>query len=185
MQDFSMHILDIAQNSVRAEAKDIAITVIEDTDKNLLSFSIEDNGCGMSPEMLKAVRDPFTTSRTTRKVGLGIPMLEQTCQQCNGYLEIESVVGKGTKLKAVMEHNHIDRPPMGDLAETVFLLIVSNTGHDFMYRHVYNNREYFLDTREVKEVLEDLPLTDPSVMEWLKANIQEGLTEITDVGDEE
>jgi hypothetical protein len=178
MKELSMHILDIAQNSVTAGAKNIALTVVEDMAANVFSFEITDDGCGMSEEMLRKVRDPFTTTRTTRKVGLGIPLLEQTCLQCGGRLDLESVLGKGTRLKAAMELGNIDRPPMGDIVNSIFLLIYSHPEIDFKYKHIYTGIVYELNTCEIREIAGDIPLNDPEIAEWLKNNISEGLAEI-------
>ncbi|MDR1530725.1 MAG: ATP-binding protein [Clostridiales bacterium] len=180
MRELSMHIMDITQNSVRADARNVEVRVCEDLRANKLSFSVSDDGCGMSPELVEKVRDPFTTSRTTRKVGLGIPMLEQTCLQCGGFLEISSQVGLGTAIKAQMDYDNIDRPPLGDMANTIHVLAIMNPDINLKYIHQYisasgQGREYCLDMAEVKEVLDGLPLDEPSVMEWIKGNIEEGL----------
>lgn len=178
MKELSMHIMDITQNSVRADAKHITIEVTEDIINNIFSFSIEDDGKGMSKDFLESVRDPFKTSRTTRKVGLGIPFLQQTCNQCGGELILESTEGKGTYLKAVMEYDNIDRPPMGDLENSIFLLIVMNPGIIFKYSYIYNSEKYELDMAEVYEVLGDVSLETPEISEWLKENIREGMESV-------
>ncbi len=170
-----MHILDIVQNSIRAEASYIKILVDEDIVNNRLTFSVSDDGCGMSEEMLRTVRDPFTTSRTTRKVGLGIPMLLQTCRMCNGDLTLDSELGKGTTITATMDYDNIDRPPMGDMANSLYILIVANPSMDFYYRHKINEHEFELDTKEIREVLGDVPLNAPDVCQWLKETIYEGM----------
>lgn len=174
MKEFSMHILDIAQNSIVAGATKISIELKEETENNLFYFSVADNGKGMSQEFIQKVRNPFTTSRTTRKVGLGIPMLEQTCVQCGGRLDIESEVGEGTKITASMEYANIDRPPLGNMPETLYILILMNQQVTFHYYHKYDSREYVLDMAEVREVLGDLPLDELSVAGWLKENIEDG-----------
>ena len=175
MKDFAMHVLDIAQNSISAGAKLIELEIIEDTEKNIFCFTIRDDGCGMDAEMVNQVRSPFTTSRTTRKVGLGIPMLDQTCQLCGGSLAIESEPGKGTKLCALMRLDSIDLPPLGDIADIVHMLIVTNEALDFVYTHALGENHFSLDTHEIKQVLEGVPLSEPSVMGWLKETIAEGL----------
>jgi anti-sigma regulatory factor (Ser/Thr protein kinase) len=181
MREFAMHIMDITQNSVRAGAENIHITVRENEQTNSLLFSVADDGCGMSEELLRRVRDPFTTSRTTRKVGLGIPMLEQTCETCGGALSIQSAPGQGTTLTAQMEYRHIDRPPLGDMVNTLHVLALMNPTVNLTYTHHYTtpqgqSREYVLDMGEVKATLEDVPLDDPAVIAWLKEDIQEGIT---------
>ncbi len=178
MKELSLHILDIIENSVRAEAIFIEFSIIEDTTKNLFIFQVKDNGKGMSSEFIQQVRNPFTTSRTTRKVGLGIPLLDDLCKMCNGVVEIESTVGVGTTLKATMEYNHIDRIPLGDMASTMVTLILSNPEINFHYTHEYNERQFVLDTKEVKNLLEGVPISELSVVQWLKEYIIENLSEI-------
>ncbi len=179
MKEFSMHILDIAQNSIRANATKITIEIDENITKDYLMFSIEDNGCGMTKEMIEKIRDPFTTSRETRKVGLGIPFLEQTCLMCGGSLDIKSKVGVGTKLTCRLLYNSIDRPPMGDIASSIHLLVIMNKDVSFKYIHTINDKQYMLDTEEVAEILGDeVPIDSPEISEWLKQNIVEGLAEL-------
>ena len=174
MQDISMHILDIVENSIRAKATVIQIHIKEDREENLFSFTVTDNGKGMSPALLKEVKNPFTTSRTTRKVGLGIPMLNQTCQMCGGTLEIESKEQAGTRLTASMELNHIDRPPLGDISSTIYILIISNPWIDFHF--TYQNKEIFVfDTIKIKEALDGVPITEPEISRWIKEALQEGI----------
>ncbi len=183
MKEISMHIMDIIENSVKAEARDIKVEIIESETENIFSLYVEDNGCGMSLDMLEKVRDPFTTSRTTRKVGLGIPMLEQTCIQCNGGLYLESTPGKGTVLKAHMEYNNIDRPPMGDIINSLYLLLIMHPETDFLYIHRFNENEFILDTKEIKEIIDPMPLNDPEIGEWLKSFIEEGIESLKQPAD--
>lgn len=178
MKDFSMHLLDIVQNSLRAGASRIEIVLEENTAKNQFSFSVTDNGCGMDEELLSSVRDPFRTSRTTRRVGLGIPMLSQTATLCKGNLEIKSAPKQGTMIQAVMELNHIDRPPLGDLAEAVYILITTNPKIRFRYAHTYDQKTFLLDTDELLEVLSEVPLNTPSVAAWIRETLQEGIMSI-------
>ena len=178
MRDLSMHILDIVQNSIKAEAHKIEIEVEENTNTNRLCICIKDNGGGMSKEMVETVRNPFTTTRTTRKVGLGIPMLEQTCLQCGGQLLLESELGVGTVIKAEMEHNNIDRPPLGDIISSIFILIITNQDMGFLYKHTYNDDEFVLDMDEIREILGDVPLDTPDVSSWLKEHIAEGVNSL-------
>jgi hypothetical protein len=173
MKELSMHIMDITQNSVRAQAKNIEITVTENPAENLFAFSVKDDGFGMSEELLKRVTDPFATTRTTRKVGLGIPFLRQTCEMCGGKLVLQSSEGKGTYLQASMEYDNIDRPPAGDIASSIFLIIQMNPGIIFKYSYSYNSGSFELDMREVLEVLGGVPADTPEVSAWLKENIRE------------
>lgn len=175
MKELSMHILDIVQNSIKAGASNIEITIIQNEPDDIMSIEIADNGCGMSEEMLGKVRNPFTTSRTTRKVGLGIPMLEQTCLQCGGELALKSAPGEGTTIKAAMSYKHIDRPPMGDLINTIHILLVTNLDIDFIFRYFFNELSFEMDTAQIKEILDGVPLNEPSVMLWLKDSLTEGI----------
>ena len=179
MKELSLHILDIAKNSVKAKASLIEIIVIENEEKNFLSIGINDNGCGMTEEFLQRVRDPFSTTRTTRKVGMGIPLFEAASQQCGGKLDITSEVGVGTKVLATFELNHIDRAPLGDMAGTIKTLIWGSPEIDFLYRHEKNGEEFILDTRELKNVLGGVPLDTPDVLEWIEGYIKEGLDGIS------
>ena len=179
MKELSLHILDIAKNSVKAKASLIEIIVTEDEEKNLLSIGINDNGCGMTEEFLARVRDPFSTTRTTRKVGMGIPLFEAASLQCGGEFDITSKEGVGTKVIATFQHNHIDRAPLGDMADTVKTLIWGSPEIDFLYRHIKNGQEFTLDTRELKKVLGGVPLDTPDVLAWIDEYIREGLDGIS------
>ena len=177
MNDLSLHIMDIIQNSISAGASLIELTVIEDIRSNLLTIVIEDNGRGMSDEQLKKLSDPFFTSRTTRRVGMGIPLFRQSAEQSGGNLAVESVVGEGAKVIATFIYDNIDRPPLGDIANTFILTVSANPQLDFILKYSFNEREYLFDTVEVKEILEDLSLSNPSVIkmlsEMVNANIEE------------
>lgn len=179
MKELSLHILDIAKNSVKAKASLIEVIINEDEEKNLLSIGINDNGCGMTEEFLKTVRDPFSTTRTTRKVGMGIPLFEAASQQCGGNLDITSEVGVGTKVTATFLLNHIDRAPLGDMPGTMKTLIWGSPEIDFLYRHTKNGQEFTLDTREIRQVLGGVPLDNPDVLAWIDEYIIEGLNGIS------
>ncbi|NLF44014.1 MAG: ATP-binding protein [Bacteroidales bacterium] len=178
MKDLSLHILDIAQNSIVAGASLIQINIEENTKDNTLTISITDNGKGMSEETLKKVTDPYYTSRTTRKVGLGIPLFKQNAEKCGGHFSIQSTEGKGTITEAVFEHNHIDRPPIGDIAGVVIILVSANPELDFIYSHNINEKNYTFDTREIKEILEGIPLNEPEVVKMLRGMIKDNLSEL-------
>lgn len=179
MQEISLNILDIAENSVRAEASLIEVTVKENIAEDILSFTIKDNGCGMDAQMVKRVTDPFVTTRTTRKVGLGISLLKAAAQQTGGDVFLESNVGVGTTITATFSYSHIDRQPLGDIASAMVSLISLNPDIDFVYTHIYNSEEFTLDTRELKAVLgEKVKLNEPSVAVWMGEYINSGLTEI-------
>lgn len=178
MKELSLHILDIAKNSVKAKASLVEIYVNEDEEKNLLTIDINDNGCGMSEEFLKNVKDPFSTTRTTRKVGMGISLFEAAAMQCGGKLDITSEEGVGTKMCVSFQYNHIDRAPLGDMAGTMETLISGSPEIDFLYRHTKNGNAFTLDTRELRGILGDVPLDLPEVVLWIDGYIKEGLSEI-------
>lgn len=178
MEDLSLHILDVAENGIRAGADLIEITVEENVESDRLAVTIRDNGRGMEPEFLAKVLDPFTTTRTTRKVGLGLSLFQQSAQEADGDLSIESTPGVGTTVRAVMSHGHIDRKPMGDMAATVTTLIEGNPHVDFVYTHRKNEREYILDTREIRLELEEIPLNNPQVVNLIRDNVLAGLNEV-------
>jgi hypothetical protein len=177
MRDISLHILDIAENSIRAGASLIRICVGVNRAKDTLTVAIEDDGCGMSREMLERVKSPFTTSRTTRKVGLGIPLFAAGCENTGGSLKIESESGAGTKLTAVYQNSHIDRPPLGDIAQTIRTLTLMNPGIDFVFT-AQKDETFEYDTREIKKTLNGLPITQPEVIKFLGEYLSEGTTQV-------
>lgn len=178
MKELSLHILDIVQNSIKAGAKNIEIKIDENISENKLTIEINDNGCGMSEEFLKKVRDPFVTTRTTRKMGMGISLFEAAALQCGGSFDIESQLGIGTKVKAVFEHNSIDRAPIGNMAETMLTIISGAPGIEYLYEHKKDGKAFVLDTVQIKEILGDLPLDTPDVLNWIVGYIEEGLADI-------
>jgi K+-sensing histidine kinase KdpD len=151
LEDLSLHILDIAENSIAANASRIEIKVIEDVKNDSLTIEITDNGKGMDEETVKHVLDPFFTTRTTRRVGLGLPFLAQAARESGGDIEIKSSPGRGTKVKATFQYSHIDRKPLGDLEGTLTTLIAGNPRIDFVYEHQKGKKRIHLDTRELKE----------------------------------
>ncbi|MBN2160161.1 MAG: ATP-binding protein [Spirochaetes bacterium] len=168
MQDISLHILDIVENSTMAGASLVEITIEEDPGRDLLTLTIQDNGKGMNGGLLLTSRDPFTTTRTTRRVGMGIPLLDEAARQAGGGLEIRSEPGKGTFLCARFIASHIDRKPLGDLGSTVVTLIMGNPGVDFIVRRITGGESVELDTREIKAGLEDVSITSPAVLNRIK-----------------
>ena len=178
MLELSMNILDIVENSTRAGATLVRIAITEDREHDLLRIEIADNGEGMEPDVLKKVLDPFYTSKTVRRVGLGLPMLSQAAKLTGGGCTIESKKGKGTTVTADFGYRHIDRQPLGDMATTMTTMIAGTPGVDFVYTHASGGEGYTLDTREVKSELEDVPIDHPAVLQFLKENIRDGLKEI-------
>lgn len=175
MRELSLNILDIAQNSIAAEAQLITVEVIEDTRLKTLAVNIIDNGKGMSDEQLMSVRDPFFTTRTTRKVGMGIPLFKLAAEQTGGCFSINSALGKGTSVSAVFKTDSVDFTPLGDMCSTVVMLVTMNTDREFIYRHKIDENEFVFDTREVKQILGDVPLDEPEITAWLREYIEENI----------
>ena len=173
MRELSLNILDIAQNSISAGASLITIEVAENTVDKTMLIGIYDNGKGMSEEQVKSVIDPFFTTRTTRKVGMGIPLFKMAAEQTGGGLEIESEIGVGTNVRASFKTDSVDFTPLGDIASTVQMLITMNTDRDFVYKHTVNEREFIADTREIKGILGDVPLDTYEVSQWILEFIKE------------
>ncbi len=178
MLELSMHILDIAQNSLAAGATRVEIRVLEDWAEDVLRIEVRDNGRGISPETVARVTDPFFTSRTTREVGLGLPLLKDAAERCEGALEIQSEEGRGTAVCARFRLGHFDRAPLGDMAQTMEVLIAANPQIEFLYEHRVNGETYSLETREMKEVLGPVGLDDPAVLDFIRQDIQLGLKKI-------
>lgn len=178
MRDLSLHILDIAQNSIRAEATCIKLIIEENISKNLFEIVIEDNGIGMEDVIKESVTNPFTTTRTSRKVGLGIPFLKQICEECEGSLSIESEKGKGTIIKALMRHDHIDRLPLGEIDKTLKTLIMARPQIHYIYKHTYNHKTFNFDTEEIKQVLEGVAIDDLDILKWIEEYIRSQLEEL-------
>lgn len=181
MRELSLNVLDIAQNSVSAKAELIEIELIENTETNELTVGIYDNGKGMTKEQLEAVRDPFFTTRTTRKVGMGIPLFKMAAEMTGGRLEIESEIGIGTKVKAFFKTDHLDFVPIGDMTSTMVTLITMNEHIDFLYTRSLNEKSFTLDTRSLKEILGGVPFSEPSISAWLKDYLNENTKQLTEV----
>lgn len=176
MKDLSMHIMDILQNSTRAKAKLITLEVLLDSAQDTLTLIFKDDGCGMDEETVRKVVNPFFTTRTTRKVGLGLPLLKQNTEQTGGSMNIISKVGEGTTVTAVFGLTHLDTPPMGDLAGTVVLTISANPEIKFIFHYKRDDEvDYVLDTDEVYEVLDGMSINDPDVIASLKEMIEENI----------
>lgn len=177
MQELSLNILDIAQNSITARATLIEIA-LEVDENDLLTITIRDNGKGMDAQTVENVINPFYTSRTTRKVGLGVPFFKQAAESAGGSFEIKSQPGVGTVIKAVFDTNNIDYTPLGEVWDTVAILIQMNEDIDFVYSVEKDGNRFVCDTRELKQIMEGMPLSDVSVVQWIKEFIRENQTEI-------
>ena len=175
MRELALHILDIAENSVAANAARVAIQVLEDSAQNILYISVQDDGCGMDAETAAKVVDPFVTSRTTRKVGLGIPLLKEAAEVCNGSFKLESTPGVGTNIQVEFRHSHIDRMPLGDLAGTWMTLMVSHPYITWVFEYRTDENVFRLDSGEVSAILDGLPMSDPAVLSFLRTYLDEGV----------
>ena len=178
MRELADNIMDIAQNSISAGASltEVHITVSHESDR--ITFVFRDNGCGMSQDMVKTVMEPFTTSRTTRKVGLGLPLLKQTAEMTGGSIGIESTIGVGTVVTAAFGLSHIDRPPMGDVAGAFFSLVVMNPDTDFLFTYDYDGKDFTFDTRMVREAVAPIPLNQMEIASWIKDCISTEINEL-------
>lgn len=178
MKELSLNILDIAENSVKAKAKDIVISLVEEGNK--LTFSVSDNGCGMSEEQVRSVMDPFFTTRTTRKVGMGIPLLKLAAEQTGGYIDIKSSAepeNHGTTTTGIFFTDHIDFTPLGDVISTIITLIQGSPDTHWVYSHTGNGKDISIDTDELKAVLGDVPLDNPEVLMWIRGSLEEEYAE--------
>lgn len=182
MRELSLHILDIVQNSIQARATEISIRVDISTVRDELKIEIDDNGHGMSKTMAERALDPFVTTRTTRRVGLGLPLFKAAAERCDGDFTLQSEEGQGTLICARFRFHHIDRAPMGDIVATLTTLIQGNPEVDFQYEHHYDDQFYCLSTHLLRKELDGIPLNHPLVLEYIANDVREGLTELlTDV----
>ncbi len=178
MKELSLNILDITQNSVTAGAKNISISLVEACD-GWLTLDIIDDGCGMSEDILRTVMDPFYTTRTTRKVGMGIPLLKLACEQTGGELKIKSKDinaspdEHGTSLCATFDTKHIDMTPIGDMVSTVEVLLQGHPEIDYVYLHKSPRFSVEMDTKELRAVLGDISLGEPEILEWIRGYLSE------------
>lgn len=201
MRELALHILDIVENSVSAHAQNITIRVEEDCTTDRLLISIQDDGKGMDATTVASVIDPFITSRTTRKVGLGIPLLKAAAEMCDGTLSIDSRLGSGTLVTVNFQRSHIDRMPLGDLADTYLSLLVAHPEIHWVFAYqlipprdgqgtdlyipqsapdeVIEARDFYLDDQIIKETLEGIPLCDPTVLAYLRGVFQDGIQTTT------
>jgi anti-sigma regulatory factor (Ser/Thr protein kinase) len=178
MKELALNILDIVQNSIRAKARQIEIQIEESEFRNLLRIVISDDGIGIPPEMLANVVDPYITSRTIRKVGMGLAFLKQHAEFAGGRLKIDSSEGKGTRVETWFLLNHIDRQPMGDISGVVKILIVANPLIEFLFEYKTDIGEFRIDTTEIKEVFKVKDLTDNNLMGDIRGVIEENLKNI-------
>lgn len=176
LEDLSQHVLDIAENSVAADATRVSVEIEENRRSNLLRVVIQDNGKGMSPDFLARVTDPFTTTRTTRRVGMGLPFLKQSTELCGGAFSLQSRLGEGTRTEASFSYDSIDRPPLGDMPATVMALFMGHPEIDWTYTHTVAGEHFSITTQELVEVLEDRELLrSTEVGLWIKEQLAEAI----------
>lgn len=178
MKELSMHILDIVMNSVKAEASLIEIEIEDSIKNNILKIIIRDNGRGMSEETLNFVTNPFYTTRNTRKVGLGLPMLKEACERCNGHFNIVSELGKGTVVESLFERNNIDRAPLGSMGVTIMTVVNSLQNCELIYKHKSDKNSFLLSTVQIKEILDGVDIKSNEVMIWIKEYVDENIKEL-------
>jgi len=180
MRELSLHILDVLENALEAGATEVDLEIDEDLLADRLTITVRDNGRGMDAETARRALDPFFTTRTTRHVGLGLPLFAAAARRCEGDLGLDSSPGRGTVVTATFRHSHLDRAPLGDIAGTLlaFLLSERSAGLHFVYHHRVNGRSFDLDTAAIRAELEDIPLSHPLVREWLRGYIAAGEAEL-------
>ena len=178
MKDLSLHIMDILQNSTRAGATKIELNIVENIIEDTYTLEFIDNGCGMDEETVNKVTDPFFTTRTVRKVGLGLPLIKQNAERTGGSFRIESQVGKGTTVHVVFSHKNIDRPTLGDIAGTIVLTASAFVDIHFVYKHQKDGKEYIFDTEEINEALDGISMQEPEIIQYLREMINENLKEM-------
>jgi len=176
MKELSLHMLDIAENSIAAGARTVELIVEEDLVNDRLRLGVVDDGCGMDAEMAAMVENPFVTSRTTRKVGLGIPLLKAAAEACQGSLQITSTPGKGTRVWTEFQRSHIDRMPLGDLAGTMLTLCISYPQAHWVLRYTVGDAVFEFDDQPLKDTLQEVPLTEPSVLAFIRGMLEEGIS---------
>ena len=178
MRELSLNILDIAQNSISAGASLTEILVKENTAEKTLLIGIYDNGKGMSEEQVKNVQDPFFTTRTTRKVGMGIPLFKLAAEQTGGTFKITSELGVGTRVDALFRTDSIDFTPLGDIEATVSTIVSMNEDKDFVYTRSVDEKEFVFKSADIKVILDGVPLSEPSVITWIEGYIKENTEQL-------
>jgi hypothetical protein len=175
MDEISSHIMDITANAITAKAKHIEISIIVDTKKSLTTLSFKDDGIGMNDEMVKKVQDPFFSTKTGKKVGLGIPLLKGTAETTGGTFSLTSEPGKGVEIRATFHLNHPDLPPIGKLKDTILVLVVGNPEIDFIFQYTLDEDQFIFDTAPIKALLEGIPVNHPEVVNFIINYLDEHL----------
>ncbi len=175
MRDISLHLMDIMQNSITAKASKVTIVIEAYSEYDSLLITVSDNGMGMGEELLSQVTNPFVTTRSTRKVGLGISLLRASAERAGGQIEISSKINEGTTLKASFEISNIDRIPLGDISQTIISMIAANPDKDFELLLESSKGNFRVDTAEIKEKLGEVPVNNFEIITWIKEFIDEGI----------
>jgi len=170
-----LHILDIVENSIKAEARKIAVTIEESKKKDLISVKIEDDGKGMDKKTKARALDPFFSTKKERRIGLGLSLLREAAKAAGGRFSLESKPNEGTRVEATFQASHIDTKPLGDISQTLITLIMGNPGVDFAYSHTTDESDFSMDTAEIKAQLNGIPIHSPEVLNIIKNKIKEGL----------
>lgn len=179
MKELALHIQDIAENSIRAGASLIEILIRENTELNRLTIVLQDNGCGMDEETLQKAVNPFYTTKTVRRVGMGLSMFKQAAEQAGGRFMIQSAPDKGTRVEAEFVLDNVDRQPLGDMAGAIVTLLMTDENIDILYRHTINDDDFTLDTRVIRKTLEDVSVCEPQVLQFIRGLVidRESLSE--------
>ncbi len=178
MEDLSLHILDIAENSINAGAKNIEIAIIEDSSKDLLTIEIKDDGKGMDADTIANVTNPFFTTRTTRRVGLGLAMLEEAANSAGGKLSVVSELKTGTKVIAEFQLSHIDRKPVGNIADTIVMILAGNPEINLRYYQENNASKFLFDTNDVKKITNEIKINSIEILKFIRQYLEENVNKI-------
>lgn len=179
MRELSLHLLDLMENAIEAGSHAIDIAIDEDSATDRLTIVITDDGRGMDAGLAAAAVDPFTTTRTTRRVGLGLALLAAACERCNGKLTLASAPGRGTTVRAEFQLSHIDLAPLGDVAGTLVTIVAANPEVEIAYRHSRAGRQFAVSTGEMRQRLGDVPVNEPAVLEWMRAYVETELSRLS------
>jgi len=175
LREIALHIMDIIENGLDAEASLITLSIAENHEEKVIRISIKDNGRGIPEGMLAQITDPFVTTRTTRRVGLGLSLFKEAAKRCDGEFDIRSKQGKGTVVRASFRTDHIDTPPLGDVAGSLTSLIMAHPEVDFVYTHEADGNQFEMDTRQIKKELDDVPIYHHEVIVHIARTIREFL----------
>jgi len=178
LQELALHIVDIGENSIRAEAANIWILIDEDDAQDRIAIEIRDDGVGMDEETLERALDPFYTTKKVRRVGLGLPMLKEASRRAGGDLSLISAPSSGTRVRVDFQKSHWDRQPLGDVPGAIMTLVAGNPGINIHYRHECNGKVFKFETADIRDILGDVPLNNAEVLSFIKEYVREGLGEI-------